>query len=871
MAQKVGMQLSLDGEREYKSALKEIVQETKTLNAQMKEVSSAFDDEASSLEANQKQTELLTRKKENLERQIELMTDRLEALRDSEEDTTMAESRLEEQIAKVETQLNNTNSELQAHQDAIDELQSPMGELEQTIADQVSELEELKEAYVNAYLEFGSTSDEAEDLANRISDLSAELSENQAAMDEAKGAADGFDQSMGGIKGGADEVGGVIGGLADKFGLDFGRIKDIVAGGGILDGLGFIKDAIADVMANVGEMAAAWETAGDTITFATGATGEALEGLKNATEGAYGETRNMDASLQDMSAISGQVATKFVDVANASGDFDGTVQDLTTRISEYAYATGVDGVGATNDLYNISKRWGDEAGSITDITDKLTKATQDSGVQAGELHSILLRGSAAFENVGMGFDQAVGFIDAYSQAGGSASDITRMLNVASRNLAKEGVTDIPGTFEKAIETISQFDNTADAMNATIEGTDLTIRDVFGNNANMQNMIKPFTDGKIEIERWTDSIRDSSGTLDEVMNSNTSNMDKWQKELNKLYSDTGRDAHDFADAMVGYFLTNENAHGQYVDQTKNFNAEVMRSVREAGGTMQEAVDAARAAAQEDMSQVEQSADSMAQTWGKDSGEIEGTVPDVNVNTNPAQGGMSSLSSFVSAAFQKMQGDAASSGSSIEGTMNQTQQSSSSQMGLMSQAMARLGEDWRNKTTMMTGTKPKLSIDDSGARGGLSSLTSFFHSKIAEMRANSVVNVVAHGSLPIITAVKDAIGGISYSISGYRSFAEGYNRAMLINSPTIFGTSNGTSLIAGDRAGAEVVVGESHLLNMFTLAVERALGYIPSGGTSNTNYYGGVNVNVYGAPGQDVKELANLVSKEINRAVNMRSAI
>ena len=96
-------------------------------------------------------------------------------------------------------------------------------------------------------------------------------------------------------------------------------------------------------------------------------------------------------------------------------------------------------------------------------------------------------------------------------------------------------------------------------------------------------------------------------------------------------------------------------------------------------------------------------------------------------------------------------------------------------------------------------------------------------------------------------------------------------MILNSPTLFG------LIGGDRPGNEIVVGESHLLDMMRQTVQTAFGYVPAAsGVSNSttttnNYSNNPVINVYGAPGQDVRELANIIEQKISRNVSRRGAV
>lgn len=157
---------------------------------------------------------------------------------------------------------------------------------------------------------------------------------------------------------------------------------------------------------------------------------------------------------------------------------------------------------------------------------------------------------------------------------------------------------------------------------------------------------------------------------------------------------------------------------------------------------------------------------------------------------------------------------------------------------------------------------------GALGHVRNFTDQSIGLLNNLKNNANVDVKVHGRFPTFTTEN----GLP-KLTGWQQFASGYDRAMLLNGATLFGFAGGTGLIGGDRNGTEVVVGESHLLSMMTSAVRSAYGYVPGNdlygaSTTNNNTYEGATVNVYGAPGQDVKELAEIVSRQINRAVNMR---
>lgn len=95
--------------------------------------------------------------------------------------------------------------------------------------------------------------------------------------------------------------------------------------------------------------------------------------------------------------------------------------------------------------------------------------------------------------------------------------------------------------------------------------------------------------------------------------------------------------------------------------------------------------------------------------------------------------------------------------------------------------------------------------------------------------------------------------------YKTYARAYDQAMVLDSPTIFGASGNNLLVGGDRPGNEIVVGENHLLDMFAQAVRSAM---PTGG---------ITMNVYGAEGQDVSQLADIVADRIQSMIDRNEAV
>lgn len=130
-----------------------------------------------------------------------------------------------------------------------------------------------------------------------------------------------------------------------------------------------------------------------------------------------------------------------------------------------------------------------------------------------------------------------------------------------------------------------------------------------------------------------------------------------------------------------------------------------------------------------------------------------------------------------------------------------------------------------------------------------------SEAADSMISDYNNIYSELSTPIpMHVTAPAIGysqsGTTYTpYSGGRyTFARAYDQAMILSAPTIFGAMGNNLLVGGDRPGNEIVVGESHLLDMMSKVMNRS---------------GGIVVNVYGAEGQSENAIADFVIDKLQR--------
>lgn len=254
-----GGAIKLTGESEYRKALRQISSSLKEVSSEMKLLSAGYNNNDKSVQALTAKQEGLTKKLSEQKKALgtletqyaalskehatqtskhdalvesyekekaelnrlgkELGTNSKEyqeqqkvvdALTKEVEQSTSAQEANERTMSGLRSQINSTQADILKTTGAISKLDAELKKAEQAeqnagtateqlsqkIENQESELNDLKKAYKDATLEFGSNSKEAQSLAADIDKLSSELRDNKQRMAEADSAADKLDKSL---------------------------------------------------------------------------------------------------------------------------------------------------------------------------------------------------------------------------------------------------------------------------------------------------------------------------------------------------------------------------------------------------------------------------------------------------------------------------------------------------------------------------------------------------------------------------------------------------------------------------------------------------------------------------------------------------
>lgn len=442
MATDIGPRIGLNGAAEFNRSIKNIISKSKALAAEMKAVTSAFDQNDSAQSKLNAQMGVLSKQIDVQKQRVQLLGDQyaqastkaqqlnaelVQAIQKHGQTSTEAAKAaraLDQQEASVQklrtdylnatAVLNKMNAEFSGLSSEATRVKTPLESLNDTISSQKNELSRLKNEYANAVLEFGKGSRSAKRLSGEIKDLSSDLQTNERRLESATAEADDFGNEL-------QSVGQQAGGLGNI-------IKGSFVGN-------VLADAFSAITSEIGSLAGEARGAADSLTkfestmqFAGFDSGEIAEVSSAMQDYAARTVYDLETVANTTAQLGANGVANFEQLTEAAGNLNAVAGGNADTFKSVAMVlTQTAGAGKLT-----TENWNQLIDAIPGASGVLQQAMLENGAYVGNFREAMEKGEITADE----FNQAImqlGFTDAAVQAAESTATIEGALGNLKAN------------------------------------------------------------------------------------------------------------------------------------------------------------------------------------------------------------------------------------------------------------------------------------------------------------------------------------------------------------------------------------------------------------------------------------------------------
>lgn len=553
------------------------------------------------------------------------------------------------------------------------------------------------------------------------------------------------------------------------------------------------------------------DAAEDQIIKMTGASGEALDGLVQSFQNV---ATTVPVSMDSASSAIGEINTRF----GATGE---QLEELSADFLRFAELNGTDVTSSVDSVQKVMAAYGLSIEDTGAVLDTLNKVGQDTGISVSTLASSLVTNGSALRELGMNAADSAVLLGELEKSGIDTSTAMTGLAKVQQNAAKNNTT-----MEKSL---------AKALGSA-EGA----IEVFGAKAGPK-LYEAFQNGTLSAEMFTGGLHDINDALGNVQATYEATLDPMD-QATLTWNQLKLTGAEFGATMMNLIAPALQKVGEWVKQLSEWVNGLDENQKKQIVTIGAVVAAIGPA---------------VTIIGKLTTGI-GSVISVGSKLIPIIAGINPVVLAVTAAIAGL----VAGGVWLYKNWDTVKEKA----GQLKNAIS---ESWNNikaKTSeVWEGIKSKISTTIESARDKV---------KAAIDRIKSFFNFT--WKLPSIKLPHFSISG-SFSLNppsvphiSVDWYRKAYGQAIGFSSPTVIPTASGLKGF-GDGPGTEIVIGENTLMHTISRAVQASFGYFPAGGSSTTASFGDTVINVYGAPGQDVEDLAEEIADIIDAKVRQAQEV
>lgn len=253
-----------------------------------------------------------------------------------------------------------------------------------------------------------------------------------------------------------------------------------------------------------------FDQAYDKIRVGTGATGEALEGLKDSF-------RNV---ARDVPASFGDIGTAIADINTRLGLTGAPLETMSAQFLNLSRITETDLTGNIESLTRVMGDWGVQAADMPSVMDQIFRASQATGAGVDTLATQVVQFGAPLRNLGFSLEESVAMFGAFEQQGVNIQTLMPGLRQGLRNFAEAG--------RDPAQAFAEF--AAGVADGSLSMTDAM--ETFGARAGA-DMFTAMREGRFDMAALVDTISNGSDTINQAADDTADFSEKWTLLKNRV--------------------------------------------------------------------------------------------------------------------------------------------------------------------------------------------------------------------------------------------------------------------------------------------------------------------------------------------------
>ena len=438
-------------------------------------------------------------------------------------------SELKSAFQEASRQIKLANSEFKAASSGMEDwnksadgVTAKLSQLDKVLDAQKKQLKSLNDQYELTVKEYGENSAAAENLKIKINNQQAAINATQQQINSYNQQLSDMQSETKKTETAADELESTfkntdttVKNASEGFTVMKGVLADLVSAG-IQAAIQGFKDLAKYAKESYDE----FHSGMNNVITATGATGEAAEGLKESYKNV---AKSVKGDMSEIGSTLGEVNTRF---AYTGEKLEKTTEDF----MKFASITGTDAVSA---VQLVSRAMGDagiESDEYGKVLDELAIAAQASGISVDKLTENLTKYGAPMRALGFDTKESISIFSAWEKAGVNTEIAFSGMKKAISNWSAAG-KDSKEEFKKTLDEIAKAPDIAAATTKAIE--------IFGAKAG-PDLADAIQNGRFEFSEFLDIVSDSKGTVETTYNATQDAFDRIALAAQGLKADVGEE-------------------------------------------------------------------------------------------------------------------------------------------------------------------------------------------------------------------------------------------------------------------------------------------------------------------------------------------